>query len=136
MRERPNPELQRQEVIALEKETARAIQLGDGTFFRRMYSDDFSGVLSHGETVDRAGLIAAVQTPEIKYESFTAFDVKVRLYRDLAVATSSWSMRGMIKGQRVNGQMRVMHVYMYSGGGYKVVTGQTTLLPPYFQQPL
>src|SRR6266404_1157866 len=61
LRERPNPELQRQEVVALEKETARAIKLGDATFFRRVYSDDFSGVLSRGQMVDKAGLIAAVQ---------------------------------------------------------------------------
>jgi ketosteroid isomerase-like protein len=136
MRERPNADMQREEVVALEKETARAIQLGDATFFRRIYSDDFSGVSSHGQTMDKAGLIAAVQAQEIKYESFTASDIKVRLYRDLAVATSSWSMRGLLNGQRVNSQMRVMHVYMYSGGGYRVVTAQTTLLPPYIQQPL
>ena len=136
MRERPNQDLQRQEIIALEKETARAIQLGDATFFRRIYSDDFSGVLSHGETVDKAGLIGAVQSPEFTYDSFTTSDVKVRLYRDLAVATSSWSIRGVGKGQRIGGQMRVMHVYLYSGNGYRVVTAQTTLLPPYFQQPL
>jgi ketosteroid isomerase-like protein len=136
MRERPNQELQRQEVIALEKETARAIQLGDSTFFRRVYSDDFSGVLSHGDMVNKAGLIAAVQAPDFKYESFTASDVKVRLYRDLAVATGSWSIRGIGKGQPISGQMRVMHVYLYSGGGYHVVSGQNTLLPPYFQQPL
>jgi len=136
MRERPNADLQREEVVALEKETARAIQLGDATFFRRVYSDDFSGVSSHGQMVDKAGLIAAVQAQDTKYDSFTASDVKVRLYRDLAVATSSWSMRGLLNGQRVNSQMRVMHVYIYSGGGYRVVTAQTTLLPPYIQQPL
>jgi ketosteroid isomerase-like protein len=136
MRERPNVDLQREEVVALEKETARAILLGDATFFRRVYSDDFNGVSSHGQIVDKAGLIAAVQAQDIKYDSFTASDVKVRLYRDLAVATSSWSMRGLLNGQRVNSQMRVMHVYMYSGGGYRVVSAQTTLLPPYIQQPL
>jgi ketosteroid isomerase-like protein len=136
MRERPNPELQRQELVALEKETARAILLGDATFFRRVYSDDFSGVSSHGQIVDKEGLISAVQAQEIRYESFTASDVKVRLYRDLAVVSSSWSMRGLSKGQRVNSQMRVMHVYMYTGSGYRVVSAQTTLLPPYIQQPL
>jgi ketosteroid isomerase-like protein len=136
MRERPNPDLQRQEVVALEKEMARAIQLGDATFFRRVYSDDFSGVLSHGQMVDKAALIAAVQAQEIKYESFIASDIKVRLYRDLAVATGLWSARALFNGQRVSTQMRVMHVYMYTSGGYRVVTGQTTLLPPYVQQPL
>ena len=136
IRERPNADLQRQEVIALEKETARAIQLGDATFFRRVYSDDFTGVLSHGQNVDKLAFIAAVQSPEIKYESFTASDVKVRLYRDLAVASSTWSMRVLLKGQRMSSQMRVLHVYLYGAGGYRVVAAQTTSLPPYLDQPL
>ncbi|HXN51717.1 MAG TPA: nuclear transport factor 2 family protein [Candidatus Acidoferrum sp.] len=136
MLERPDADLQRQEVIALEKETARAIELGDATFFRRVYSEDFSGVLSRGGTVGKSSFIAAVQAPEIRYESFTASDIKVRLYRDVAVATSTWSMRAVLKGQRVSSQMRVLHVYMYAGGGYRVVTGQATLLPPYVDQPL
>ena len=136
MLERPNADLQRQEVIALEKETARAIQLGDATFFRRVYSDDFAGVLSRGQNVDRSSFIAVVQTPEIKYDSFTATDTKVRLYRDVAVATSTWSMRAVLKGQRMSSQMRALHVYIYGPGGYHAVAAQTTLLPPYVEQPL
>jgi len=136
MRERPNADLQRQEVVVLEKEAARAVLLGDATFFRRVYSDDFSGVLSRGEVVDKAAFIKAVQAPQIKYESFTASDVKVRLYRDLAVATSTWSMRAVLRGQPVTSQMRAVHVYMYTSSGYRVVTGQTTLLPPHIDQPL
>ena len=38
----PNPEMQRQEIINLENEAARAIQTNTGTFFRRVYSDDFA----------------------------------------------------------------------------------------------
>jgi hypothetical protein len=135
-REHPNPELQRQEVIALEKEAARAIQLGNPSFFNRVYSEDFSGVLSHGEPADKARLIAAVQTPDIKYESFTASNIKVRLYRDIAVATCVWSLRATFRGQKVSSQMLVMHVYVYTASGYRVVSGQTTLLPPYPPQPL
>jgi hypothetical protein len=136
MHERPNDDLQRQEVVVLEKEGARAIQLGDVTFFRRVYSDDFSAVLSHGETVNKAGWIAKVQTPDIKYESFTASNIQVRLYRDIAVATSTWSMRAVFRGKPTSNQMRAIHVYIYAGGGYRVVTGQTTLLPPFGEQPL
>ena len=136
MLEHPNAELQRQEVIALERETARAIQLGDATFFRRVYSDDFSGVLSRGEAVDKSSFIKAILTSEIKYESLTPSDIKVRLYRDTAVATSLWSIRAVLRGQRVSTQMHVLHVYVYTGTGYHVVTGQTTLLPPYLDQPL
>jgi hypothetical protein len=136
MLERPNAELQRQEVVALERETARAIQLGDTTFFRRVYSDDFSGVLSRGQPASKSSVIAAIQTPEIKYESFTASDIKVRLYRDIAVGTSTWSIRAVLNGQRLSSQMRVMHIYVYSPGGYHVVGMQITQLPPFAQQPL
>ena len=134
MLERPNAELQRQEVIALEKETARAIQLGDPTFFRRVYSDDFTGVLSRGQTVNKASFIAAVQTPGVQYDSFTASDIKVLLYRDVAVATSTWSIRAVLNKERISSQMRVMHIYVYGPGGYHVVSTQTTLLPPFPQQ--
>ena len=136
LREYPNPELQRQEVIVLEKEAARAIQLRDPTFFNRIYADDFTGVSSHGEPINKARLIAAVQTPDIKYESFNASNVKVRVYRDTAVATCLWSMRAVFKGQMVNSQMQVTHVYVYGPSGYQVVTSQTTMLPPYQSQPL
>jgi hypothetical protein len=134
--ESPNPDLQRQEVVALEKEAARAIQLRNPSFFGRVYNEDFTGVLSHGEPVNKAQLIAVVQTPDIKYDSFTASNIKVRLYRDTAIATCLWSMRAIYKGQTVNSQMLVMHVYVYGPSGYQVVTAQTTLLPPYQQQPL
>jgi ketosteroid isomerase-like protein len=93
-------------------------------------------VLSRGQNVDKASFIAVVQTPEIKYESFSTSDIKVRLYRDIAVATSTWSMRVVLKGQRMSSQMRVLHVYIYGAGGYHVVAAQTTLLPPYVEQPL
>jgi hypothetical protein len=32
--------------------------------------------------------------------------------------------------------MRAVHVYMYTSSGYRVVTGQATLLPPHLDQPL
>ena len=136
MRERPNPELQRQEVIALERETARAVQLNNATFFNRVYSEDYSGVLSHGEVVNKARLMAVVNTPDIKYESFATTNIKVLIFRDTAVATCVWSMRAVFKGQRISSQMLVMHVYVYGPSGYRVVSSQTTLLPPYPQQPL
>jgi hypothetical protein len=131
-----NPELQRQEILNLENEAARAIQTNAGTFFRRVYSDDFSGSLSHGQTVNKALFIDAVQTPDVKYDSFNASDINVRIYKDAAVATCLWSARGVFVGQRFNSQMRVMHVYINGPRGWHVIAGQITLLPPGAQQPL
>ena len=131
-----DPESERQEIVNLEREAARAIQLSDGTFFRRVYSDDFAGTLSHGEAVNKTEFINAVQLSLIKYEAFNASDIKIHIFRETAVATCLWSSRAIVRGQSVNSQMRVMHIYVKGGSGWKVVAGQTSPLPPYLQQVL
>jgi Domain of unknown function (DUF4440) len=131
-----DPEVQRQEIVNLEKEAAHAIQLSDGTYFRRVYSDDFSGTLSRGETVNKTGFINAVQSTSVKYEAFNATDIRIHIFRETAVATCLWSARAVVRGQSVNSQMRVMHIYVNSGSGWKVVAGQTSPLPPYTQESL
>ena len=125
-----------QEIVTLEREAARAILLGDGTFFRRVYGDDFSGILSHGEPANKTQFISAVQSSEMKYEAFNVSDIKVHIFRETAVVTCMWSSRGVVKGQRIFSQMRVIHVYLNSPNGWKVVSGQATPLPPYMPQPL
>ena len=131
-----DPDLERQEIVNLEREAARAIQLSDGTFFRRVYGDDFSGTLSHGEPVNKTQFINAVQSPAIEYEAFNASDIKVHIYRETAVATCTWSSRAVVKGQHLSSQMRVIHVYVAGPNGWRVVSGQATQLPPYSPQPL
>lgn len=131
-----DPELHRQEIVSLEREAARAIQLNNGTFFRRVYSEDFTGTLSRGQQVNKAQWVAVIESSGVKYESFNTSDIKVQLYQDMAVATCLWSSRSIIKGQRVSHQMRAIHVYLNGASGWHVVSGQITSLPPEVQQPL
>lgn len=126
----PNPEMQRQEIVNLESEMARAIQLSNGTFFRRVYSDDFVGTLSHGQIVNKAKFIDAVQSPQIRYQTVVVTDVRVRLYRETAVSTCVWSLRGTMDGRSISGQMRVLHVYVNGQRGWQLVASEATLLPP------
>jgi ketosteroid isomerase-like protein len=131
-----NPEMRRQEVVNLERETARAILLNNGTFFRRVYSDDFAGTLSHGQTVDKNHFINEVQNSGAKYQSFNASDIQVRFFQETAVATSLWTSRAIFNGQQIEMQMRVMHVYINGPRGWHVVAGQNTPMPPYTAHPL
>lgn len=131
-----NPEMQRQEIVNLENETARAILLNNATFFRRVYSDDFIGTLSHGQPVSKAQFIDVVQTPGLRFESFIASDIRVRFFRDVAVATCLWSSRTNLNGQRVGGQMRVTHVYVNGPRGWQAISSQATPLPPDMHLPL
>jgi ketosteroid isomerase-like protein len=128
--------MDRQEIVNLEREAARAIQQSDGTFFRRVYSEDYAGTLSRGEPVNRTGFINAVQSTAIRYQAFNVSDIKVRIYRDTAIATCLWSSRATLNGRFVSSQMRAMHVYVNGEGGWRVVAGQENPLPPYSPQIL
>jgi ketosteroid isomerase-like protein len=132
----PDFELQRQEIISLEKEATRAIQQNSGTFFHRVYADDYSGTLSHGQQVNKTQWINTIESPSVKYDSFNASDIKVHIFQDTAVATCLWSARVIMRGQQVSVQIRAIHVYVNTPNGWHVVSSQSTNLPPDVQQPL
>ena len=131
-----DPELRRQEIVSLEKEAGHAIGLRNGSYFRRVYSDDFAGTLSHGQPVNKAQWISLVQSDAIKYESLNASDIKIQINQEMAIATCLWSSRFSAKGKSLSHQMRAIHVYLNGAGGWHVVSGQITNLPPDVGQPL
>lgn len=131
-----DPELRRQEIVSLEREAGRAIQLRNGAYFRRVYSDDFAGTLSHGQQVTKAQWLTLIQSDAVQYNAFQASDIKVQVYQDMAVATCLWSSRFNTKGQQLGHQMRSIHVYLNGASGWHVVSGQITGLPPDVGGPL
>lgn len=118
-----------EELINLEQDMARAMQWNNGALFRRVYGDDFVGILPTGQVKDKAGWIAAVENPGVKYASFIASDIRVRLFEETAVVTCLWSSRGTRGDQAFSKQYRVTHVYIYGQRGWQVVASQVTLLP-------
>jgi ketosteroid isomerase-like protein len=131
---RPLSAEEREEMIR--KEAAHAIQLNNPTFFKRVFSDDFTGTLSHGQPVDKGSFIDIVQNQEAKYTLFNASDIVIRTYDQTAVTTCLWSFRGTYKGKPLSSQMRVLHVYVNGPRGWRVVASQATALPPDVPQPL
>jgi ketosteroid isomerase-like protein len=118
-----------EELVNLERETARAMQWNNGTLFRRIYGDDFVGVLPSGQITDKTGWIASVENSGVKYSSFIASDIRIRMFQDTAVVTCLWSARGTRDGQALSKQLRVTHVYIYGQRGWQAIAGQETLLP-------
>jgi len=117
------------ELINLEKEMARAMQWTTGTIFRRIYGDDFEGILPTGQVMDKANWIASIENSGIKYSSFVVSDIRVRMFQDTAVVTCLWSSRGTQGSRQFSRQWRVTHVYVYGQRGWKTVASQETLLP-------
>jgi ketosteroid isomerase-like protein len=123
-------EVEAEELVALEKETAHAMALNNSSFFQRVYNDDFVGTAPTGEHQDRTALVASIQNSNTKYTSFIASDIHVRIYGPTAVVTCTWSTRGVQFGHDFSRQYRVIHVYLNNNvGGWKVVASQETMLP-------
>jgi Domain of unknown function (DUF4440) len=122
-------EVKQEELLNLEKETAHALQWNTGTFFRRVYGDDFIGILETGRVLDKASYIQSIETSTAKYVSFIASDIRVRMYQDTAVVTCLWSARGTQGDRSFSRQYRVTHVYVYGQRGWQAVASQQTLLP-------
>jgi len=122
-------EIKQEELLNLEKETARALQWNTGTFFRRVYGDDFVGILPSGQVMNKMAWIAAVENSGVQYSSFVASDIRVRMFEETAVVTCLWSARGTKSGRAFSKQSRVTHVYVYGQRGWQAVASQETLLP-------
>jgi hypothetical protein len=122
-------ETKQEELINLEQDTARAMQWNNGALFRRIYGDDFVGILPSGQVKDKAGWIASIENSGMKYASFIASDIRVRMFEDTAVVTCLWSSRGLHGDQHFSKQYRVTHVYVYGQRGWQVIASQVTLLP-------
>lgn len=123
-------EIDRQEIVNLEMENARAIQNHDTTFFKRVYGDDFIGIFSAGQTIRKSGLLVVLQSPLYRYDFVKVDDVVVRLYGEFAIATCHRLEKGNINGEPFNRQYRVTHIYINGQRGWKVVSGQETLILP------
>jgi len=122
-------EAHQDELVNLEKETARALQWNSGMLFRRIYGEDFVAILPSGQVLDKTGWIAAIENSGTKYKSFVASDIRVRMFEDTAVVTCLWSSVGTNNGHTFYRQLRVTHVYIYGQRGWQAVASQETLLP-------
>lgn len=124
----PNPEMQRQELVNLEKENARAIQLHNATFFKSSYSEDFSGVTRYGEVLNKAAILKEVATMPQEFDSVVSTDAQVRMYRDTASVLSMRSEVGHLGGKKFYNQYRVLRMYVNTSRGWKVVSQLETML--------
>ncbi len=125
----PNPEMQRQELINLEKENARAIKLHNVTFFKAAYSEDFHGVSRYGETVGKQGIVHEVEALSVEFDSVVSSDQQVRLFRDAAYVLSLRSEVGRANGKRFYEQYRILRVYINTPRGWRIVSQLETKLP-------
>src|SRR5215467_5471945 len=87
-REAMQAELHTEELYNLERENARAIQLGNSTFVNAAYSEDYSGVTWYGEVLTKEKLIRQIQSSPIHFIQVTESDIRIKAYQNVAAVSS------------------------------------------------
>lgn len=124
----PNLEMQRQELVNLELENARAIKLHNPTFFKAAYSEDFHGVSRYGEVVNKTKMIHDVETSPMEFDSVVSSDAQVRMFRDAAYVLSLRSEVGHANDKKFYNQFRILRVYVNTPRGWRIVSQLETKL--------
>ena len=104
-------------------------QIGaDAAALERIYADDFLGIGPSGTVRTKAQVIADFTSGDLKFQSITTDDVRVRVYGNTAVETGRSTMIGQDKGKAVPRDNRFTRVWVKQDRGWRLVSNHYSTL--------
>ena len=121
---------------ATEREVLKATQMldeaslikKDRATMERLYANDYLYLHSNGTITNKSQEIAEYMSPDLKWTAHKLDDVKVRIYRDVAVVTGVQTLTGSAKGY-VSGARNFTELWVRRNGRWQTVGGQSTIVP-------
>jgi len=110
-----------QEIRKLDAERIQAQIHADAAALKRIYADDFIGVGPSGIVRTKPQVIADFTSGDLKFQSITTDDVRVRVYENAAVETGRSTMDGQDKGKSVPHDTRFTRVWIKQQGRWRLV---------------
>jgi ketosteroid isomerase-like protein len=105
----------------LDNERIQAQIHADAAALKRIYADDFIGVGPSGTVRNKPQVIADFTSGNLKFQSITTDDVRVRVYGNAAVETGNSTMNGKDKGKAVPHDTRFTRVWIKQQGRWRLV---------------
>ncbi len=119
-----------QAVTQLENDLSAAFARGDAAMVEKHLAGTYIFTDPAGAMMNKAQILADLQSGDLKIESSTYDDMKVQVYGDTAVATYRSTDKGSYKGQDISGQYRWTDVLVKMDGQWKIVATQGTPIAP------
>lgn len=114
--------------MQLENDWGDAVSRGDPSKLERIIADDWTGRYPF-YVLTKAQELELIKSGDIKVQSVTTSDLKVRLFGDVAVVTGTDDAKGSYhKGKDVSGRYLWMDVFVKCSGRWQVVASEETLV--------
>ena len=132
-----NREHAEQEVVRLADAWANAELRGDTTLLESILADDYIGIGPLGFILTKQEWLTRHEAGDLKYESFSVDEIKVRVYNnDAAVLTGRQVQNGAYRGNSIQAQFRTTLVFVRQQGQWQLASLQLSTIaqPPNFSQ--
>jgi ketosteroid isomerase-like protein len=110
-----------QVIRKLDNERIQAQIHADAAALERIYADDFIGVGPSGTVRTKPQVISDFTSGDLRFQSITTDDVRVRVYGNAAVETGRSTMNGQDKGKPVPHDNRFTRVWVKQQGRWRLV---------------
>ena len=116
-----------QAIRQVDDERIKAQVGADAVALDRIYADDFIGVGPSGTVRTKPQVISDFTSGELKFQSITTDEVRVRVYGNTAVETGLSTMNGQDKGKAVPRDTRFTRVWVKQHGRWRLVANHYSL---------
>ncbi|MDQ4121354.1 MAG: Rid family detoxifying hydrolase [Acidobacteriota bacterium] len=113
-----------QELLKANREYDAAIVANDANALDKILADDFVYTNPDGEVRDKARQLAFARSGELKFETGTSDDVKIRIYGNTAVMTGRFTAKGQFKDKSMEINERYTAVWIKQNGRWRLVAEQ------------
>jgi ketosteroid isomerase-like protein len=110
-----------QVIRELDNERIQAQIHADVAALEQIYADDFIGVGPSGTVRTKPQVISDFTSGDLRFQSITTDDVRVRVYGNAAVETGRSTMNGQDKGNSVPRDTRFTRVWIKQQGRWRLV---------------
>ena len=118
---RPQRERVAAAIRKLDRERIQAQINADAAALDRIYAADFIGIGPSGTVRAKPQVLSDFTSGDLKFQSITTDDVRVRVYGNTAVETGRSTMVGQDKGKAVPRDNRFTRVWVKQQGRWRLV---------------
>jgi hypothetical protein len=110
-----------QEIIRLEMVRAALIVARDVEAIERLVPDTYTMTRASGAILNKSEVMTALRSGELMYEELRRECHNVTISQNTAAATGLDTIKGVFRGERVDGQYRFRNTYVQTDGRWELV---------------